>query len=330
MKAVSIILPTYNRAHFLPDAFKSLSSQTFKDWELIIVDDGSIDDTDKLVVELQSKYSFLVTYIKQQNSGPAQARNEGIKLAKGKFIAFFDSDDVWESNHLSLAIDTFEIHEQLDWLYFSCRRIDLSTGDVLWPSTFYTDGLQNPLFSCVSECVGNVFFLQNDKAAICQIKEGIDSGLQNAIFRRHIFDEIMLPNFRVGEDRLFILQLLKAKFTAAFIDEVTVNYCVHDGNTSDTNLNEKNIEKRIRAMQMLIDSYESTFDYLTLTRRERNALKMRLSEDYVWKLGYSLQRENSQHTAAIKSMLTGIKYWPYRFKYWKTLLITIIKGAMSK
>lgn len=126
MKAVSIILPTYNRAHFLPDAFNSLSSQTFKDWELIIVDDGSDDDTDKVIAELQAKHSFPITFVKQENSGPAQARNAGIKLAKGKFVAFFDSDDFWESSHLSLAIDTFEMYEQLDWLYFACRRIDLS------------------------------------------------------------------------------------------------------------------------------------------------------------------------------------------------------------
>lgn len=327
MTAVSIILPTYNRSHFLDNAFQSLLSQTFKEWELIIVDDGSTDNTEKKVKELQSKNTFPIRYCKRENGGAALARNTGVPLAKGEFIAFFDSDDYWDADHLSRAISALKKNPSLDWLYFACRRKDFLTGELLLPSTFYTNNQKNPLFSCASHKSDDIYFLENEKAALCQIEVGIDSGLQNSVFRRHIFNKFLLPNFRVGEDRLFILQILKANFKGAFVDRVTVTYNVHDNNTSDTNLNESNKEKRILAMERLIASYIETFKLSSLSLREKNALRKRLSEDYVWKLGYSLQRENGNYRDAAASMIRGIRYWPFKLSYWKTLLVTLFKGV---
>ena len=114
MVSVSIILPTFNRASFLEDAFESISSQTFSDFEVIVVDDGSTDNTVEIISKLQSNSQYPIKLITQINMGPAIARNTGIKVAKGKFIAFFDSDDTWEDDHLNLAISAFKKDSSLD------------------------------------------------------------------------------------------------------------------------------------------------------------------------------------------------------------------------
>lgn len=97
---VSIIVPTYNRQKTLPDTIQSILQQTYTNWELIIVDDGSTDDTGKLV----SQYSLTDKRIKYlstgNNHGPSWARNYGMRNCRGEYIAFLDSDDVWLEKHL--------------------------------------------------------------------------------------------------------------------------------------------------------------------------------------------------------------------------------------
>src|SRR5947208_8996196 len=82
--AVSVILPTYNRAKFLPQAFASIKSQTFTDWELIVVDDGSTDDTRSVVEEQTRGWAQPVRYHRQENRGAYGARNAGLDLTRGE------------------------------------------------------------------------------------------------------------------------------------------------------------------------------------------------------------------------------------------------------
>src|SRR4051812_44009612 len=89
--AVSVILPTYNRAKFLPQAVASIRGQAFTDWELIIVDDGSTDDTREAVRALTVGVPQPVQYVYQDNQGPYAARNTGLDVTRGRYIAFFDS-----------------------------------------------------------------------------------------------------------------------------------------------------------------------------------------------------------------------------------------------
>lgn len=99
MYLFSIILPTYNRAVFLPKAIESVINQTHNHWELIIVDDGSTDNTKKIVEPfLQSDKR--IKYIYQKNAERSVARNNGIQNAKGSFICFLDSDDYYHEKHL--------------------------------------------------------------------------------------------------------------------------------------------------------------------------------------------------------------------------------------
>lgn len=103
---VSVIIPTYNRASFLRKAIDSVLNQTYQNFELIVVDDGSEDDTEELVLS----YGNSVSYIKQQNSGPAAARNVGIKAATHDLIAFLDSDDHFDKNKLAFQVSAMQQH----------------------------------------------------------------------------------------------------------------------------------------------------------------------------------------------------------------------------
>lgn len=97
---ISVIVVTYNRAHFLRDALDSIKKQTFKDYEIILMDDGSTDNTK----EIAEKYEG-VRYIYQEHSGISRARNTAVKAAKGKWIAFLDSDDLWKEDKLQKQVD---------------------------------------------------------------------------------------------------------------------------------------------------------------------------------------------------------------------------------
>jgi glycosyltransferase involved in cell wall biosynthesis len=330
MEKVSIILPTYNRASFLPAAFSSLIKQDYKNWELIIVDDGSIDETETLIAECIKKYSFSIHYIKQKNSGPGVARNNGIKKANGTIIAFFDSDDTWDREHLSSAVSQLNINRDVDWVYFSCRRVNLKDKSLISSSTFYNNLKQNVLFNCVEETRDELNILNNKLAVLAQINEGIDSGLQNSVIRKKVFETHLIPDFRIGEDRLFILLALKSKFKIAFVDKTTVTYFVHDNNTSDTDINGSNIDKRILTMKALIMSYEQTFKLVSLNKKEVKALQARLSKDYFWKLGYSLCAQSNRYKEALKYMKIGLSYNFYELRYYKTISITFIKSVVYR
>ena len=100
---VSVIIPTYNRAFYLEEAIHSVMSQTYDNYEIIVVDDGSTDDTRKRV----GNYGDMVRCIYQDNKGPSTARNNGIKNAKGDLIAFLDSDDTWHPEKLEKQVAVF-------------------------------------------------------------------------------------------------------------------------------------------------------------------------------------------------------------------------------
>ncbi len=115
MPYFSIILPTYNRACLLPKAIESVLQQTFGDWELIIVDDGSTDDTKAVVEKFQDER---IRYIYQENQERSAARNNGINQAKGSYICFLDSDDYFLKDKLAnLATLLFPVKLEIDVVY---------------------------------------------------------------------------------------------------------------------------------------------------------------------------------------------------------------------
>ena len=99
-KSVSIIIPTYNREKYLSKAIDSVLAQTYPYYELIVVDDGSDDNT----AELINKYGSDIVYIRQENKGPAAARNTGVQAARFNLLAFLDSDDFFTENKLEVQV----------------------------------------------------------------------------------------------------------------------------------------------------------------------------------------------------------------------------------
>lgn len=109
---ISVITPTYNRARFLPAAVASVLSQTFGDFELIIMDDGSEDNTPDVLKPFLADRR--VRYVYQENQGQSHARNLALKQATGDFIAFLDSDDVWARDKLEKQLAVFRANSEVD------------------------------------------------------------------------------------------------------------------------------------------------------------------------------------------------------------------------
>lgn len=105
---ITIFTPTYNRAYRLPDLYKSLQAQTCKDFEWLVVDDGSTDNTSELFGQWQAEYnSFPIRYFKQPNGGKHRAVNRGVKEAKGELFYIVDSDDVLPSKSIEIIIQYY-------------------------------------------------------------------------------------------------------------------------------------------------------------------------------------------------------------------------------
>jgi glycosyltransferase involved in cell wall biosynthesis len=111
---ISIVIPYYNREHTLLRALNSVKDQTEQNFEIIAVDDGSIDGSFALVEKYQEEHPWLrILNVHQHNSGPSVARNKGVGYAKGKYIAFLDSDDSWRLDKLQIQGDYMEAHPHI-------------------------------------------------------------------------------------------------------------------------------------------------------------------------------------------------------------------------
>lgn len=113
MPKVSVVIPTYNYAQYIKEAIDSVLAQTYKDYEIIVVDDGSTDDTKGTV----SQYGPEIEYIRQENQGPSAAKNTGIRNSKGEYIGILDSDDLWLPSKLEKQIKVFEANSGLGLVY---------------------------------------------------------------------------------------------------------------------------------------------------------------------------------------------------------------------
>jgi glycosyltransferase involved in cell wall biosynthesis len=121
---ISAVIPTYNRAHVVGRAVESALAQEFAPSEIVVVDDGSVDST-RSVVE---SHGEAVRYLYQPNSGVSAARNRGVREAKGKWIAFLDSDDCWLPDHLSRIVRAIKATEGVAALYFADLQMPAGEG----------------------------------------------------------------------------------------------------------------------------------------------------------------------------------------------------------
>src|SRR5262249_52053928 len=128
MQPMSVIIPTFNRARVLARAVDSVLSQSYPAGQLIVVDDGSTDETS----ELLRRYGDAIQYVYQENAGASAARNRGIALARHPWIAFLDSDDYWTPNYLARMAEAIDATAGEARFYFSDMQLARTDGDTLW------------------------------------------------------------------------------------------------------------------------------------------------------------------------------------------------------
>jgi len=169
---VSVIMPSYNTAHLIAGSLDSVLQQTFSDYEIIVVNDGSPDteELERVLVPYMSR----IVYIKQENKRASGARNTAIGKARGEFLAFLDSDDVWLPDHLISQMQLFEEDPALDLVY--CNS--LSVGDPTRPHEFMS--------RCPSHGAATFLALVVER---CQIPISTVVARKSAIVRAGLFDE---------------------------------------------------------------------------------------------------------------------------------------------
>lgn len=149
--AVSVIIPTYNRAHIIPQAIDSVLDQTFRDFEIIVVDDGSTDDTPAV---LQNRYGEKITCIRTKNCGLPAARNTGIKAARGQYIAFLDDDDAWLPEKLELQAALMQNSPSPGLVYCGSYTVD-ADGTVISETRPVKRGALFEDLLCSNDIVGS-------------------------------------------------------------------------------------------------------------------------------------------------------------------------------
>jgi len=224
---VSVIIPTYNRDAVLKRAIKSVLSQTFQDFELIIVDDGSTDETKEVV---NSFRSGKIKYFYQKNSGgAAKPKNTGIKMAQGEHIAILDSDDEWLPEKLEKQIGFFEEHPEISVL--ACNF--LINGKKEYKIPKYKNLFKRML---VTDDMGPGSIM---------------------IYQREVFDKVGLfdENLRSGQDKEMRIRLAR-EYKFGFIDECLVNYHLGHNNISSSGLS---IKKREKDWDYIFNKYKKYY-----------------------------------------------------------------------
>jgi len=128
---VSIITPIYNGAKYISETIESVIKQTYPNWEMIIVDDGSKDNSAE-IIRIYEKKDERIKLVQQANGGSASARNNGIRLAKGRYIALLDADDIWEKDFLKSQLALIK-EKQAIVVHASYKRINENSEEILSP-----------------------------------------------------------------------------------------------------------------------------------------------------------------------------------------------------
>ena len=195
---VSIVIPTYTRIQVLEKAIASVFGQTYVDWELIVVDDGSRDDT-VARVESHAAADRRVRVVRNElPRGAAGARNHGIAQARGEFVAFLDSDDLWYPEHLGKVLAHFEADPDVDMVGSNCWRVDRRTGERKTASGFLLEliGYWEELPAARRLLRGDE--IRRDLLQICDPERVIDFVIggflwvqtSTIVIRRRVFDAI--------------------------------------------------------------------------------------------------------------------------------------------
>ncbi|WP_218310132.1 glycosyltransferase family 2 protein [Alteromonas antoniana] len=328
---VSVVVPLYNREKFLPQLAQTMESQTFRDFELILINDGSSDGTAEWIQQNKNKFSVPVIYREQENAGPYAARNHGLKLASGNYIAFQDSDDEWPDYHLQEFVQTLEENPDIDWLFGSLTRIDHDTREVVEATNFVReDNSKHPFVMLSSDPVkgSEMTKIVNDpKAGETAIVHSVPGSTQCALIRRevfksHLFDE----SFRTAYDRFYAIKLVLLGYNFAFTERTHQIYHIHDSHISLVTAG--STQKRERSALTMIKGYQGLSDFVS-TPAQKKAISQRLAKVYAWELSMACQ-EMGEYKNAMRAMMKAVYLSPGTWLYWRSLSASLIRFFLRR
>ncbi|EOE5321825.1 glycosyltransferase family 2 protein [Providencia rettgeri] len=242
MELVSVIMPIYNSERFLDSSINSVINQTYKNWELILIDDCSSDDSilkAKLHCANDSRIKLILL---NKNSGAATARNKGIELSRGKYIAFLDSDDIWFPNKLEDQI-TFMQNSNTFFCYTAYKKIDEHCNDIITfgvpPTISYRDLLKNCVIGCLT-----------------------------VVFDAEKLGKIYMPLDTKREDYALWLKIMREKnISATGLNTVLASYRVYNGQSSSKKLKMAKENWILLRKQEKLIFYSASYYFLHYTIR---------------------------------------------------------------
>lgn len=235
---ISIVIPVYNCETYLEICLNSLQNQLFTDFEVICINDGSTDNSLKVLHKFENIIPNLKIVSYKNNKGPSYARNIGIKLAIGKYIVFIDADDFIEQNTLSKTYELLK-RDNFDAVVFGINIYNSNTG-------------KTPIVQLKKK-------VYSDNSVMDILYTNNNWGVCNCIFKKDIIDRegiLFNENIQDGEDRLFLNCLVPNFRNVITIPEILYNYR-DDGQVSITNCNRDNFER----LTYFIMVTEATINY---------------------------------------------------------------------
>ena len=206
---VSIITPSYNSARFIKECVSSVLEQTYTNWELIIVDDASDDNSRELISNIAERDNRIKFIFLTKNIGVAGARNIALEMSEGRYIAFLDSDDIWKKDKLTTQIDFMQFHN-ISFSFSSYQPISENGME------FFRE-IKAPLK------VGYNFFLKNTII-----------GCLTVVLDKHKLGDVKMPKLRTSQDMALWLSIMRGGIVAYGIEESLAYYrIVGNSNTSN-------------------------------------------------------------------------------------------------
>ncbi|MEN9649272.1 MAG: hypothetical protein RL094_239 [Candidatus Parcubacteria bacterium] len=233
----SVIIPTYNSEQFIRRTVTSVLQQTYSDFELIIIDDGSKDETSTILLELSSEDSRIKVITTTNSGGPTVPTNVGIDVSKGSYIAFLDHDDEWRSNKLEILHTFFTLNPQIGFIASNVEHINDLTGLITTAKVKITKGSLSK-----KELLAGKYF--NTFSMLC-IKRSVLEKVGYLDTQLKMFADFDLVTRMIDQDIPYI-----------FLPDVLVRYHIHNNNTSNILTSSK---ERLRDLTHIITKYENTF-----------------------------------------------------------------------
>lgn len=297
MNKISVIIPAFNCEKYIKDAVNTVLNQTYKNYEIIVVDDGSEDNTKGILQQYIDKNS--IKYIYQENQGPGAARNTGIKAAKGEYIAFLDADDVLLQRSLEARINIIEQYGNISFV-FSDGYVENIKNNIIEIPFLKSKKILKKFSSSLIKKNENIYLFDSSCRDLA-IKHNLVPLTSTVLVKKECFNKVELfdEKLRAGEDKKVWLALM-GTYNVGFIDEPLSVYKAYRSTlTRDT----------VRYCLDSIKIFEEIVDKeLNGNIRKAYGLRRRLS-DICFRLGYYYLNNKSVKEAQ-KYFMKSLKYNP--------------------